>query len=158
MNTQNNNVSIGPSTIAGGGTALTTFVLAIIAYSTGDHSAKSVTAIELAGISALSGSITLIGRYFQAHKNVAVTEIFKSAETDLASKSSNAVLTEISKISHDIASIIKNPKEVFDWSKDEEFAHDIDTLATSPAPTTPDADNSKIFTPANPLIPPVQGS
>lgn len=141
----NNSVSIGPSTLAGWGTALTAFLGAVIAYLTGSHTAQSVTAVELAGIGALSGGITQLGRYFQAHKYIAGTEIIHHVEDVTDSKSSNTILTEINKISHDIIGIIKDPKSlVEDFHQDEEIAHDIDTLATSAVPTTPDGDNSKV--------------
>jgi hypothetical protein len=63
-------VPIGPTTVAGWGTAAVAFVLAAIAYLTGGHTAEQTTAVELAGAGVLSGLVTQIGRYLQAHKEI----------------------------------------------------------------------------------------
>jgi hypothetical protein len=63
-----NNVSIGPTTLAGWGTAGLALIGAIVTYLTGDHTARSVTAVEVAGLGFASFAITQAFRYLQAKK------------------------------------------------------------------------------------------
>lgn len=148
----NNNVSIGSTTLAGWGTALTAFVAAGITYLTGDHSAQSVTAVELAGIGVLSGVITQIARYFQAHKMIPEQKIAESF-----GKSFNApnVLIEKGKnIVSDVEKVVKDPASLLDISQDEEIAHDIDSIATGTPAQTPDGNNAIVQSPIETVSPP----
>lgn len=149
----NNNVSIGTTTLAGWGTALTAFVAAGITYLTGDHSAQSVTAVELAGVGVLSGVITQIARYFQAHKMIPEQKIAESF-----GKSFNApnVLVEKGKnIVSDVEKIVKDPVSLLDITQDEEIAHDIDSIATGTPAQTPDGNNATIQPHVEKVSPPV---
>lgn len=65
-------VTVGPTTVVGWGTAASAFVLALLAYVTGDHTAQSVTSIEVAGGGLLVLGITQTWRYAQAHRQKGV--------------------------------------------------------------------------------------
>lgn len=65
-------VPVGPTTLAGWGSAALAFVLAAITYLTGGHTAEQTTAVELAAAGLLSGLVTQVGRYLQAHKQITV--------------------------------------------------------------------------------------
>jgi hypothetical protein len=67
-------VPVGPTTLVGWGTALTAFAGALIAYLTGDHTAQSVTAVELAAFGLLPLLVTQLGRYAQVKKIEAVAK------------------------------------------------------------------------------------
>lgn len=67
MNEQNN-VSIGPTTSIGWITAFIAFIGALITYLTGDHTAKSVTAVEAGAAGLVVLLVTQGARYLQAHK------------------------------------------------------------------------------------------
>lgn len=64
----NTTVPVGPTSIVGWSTALLAFAGALIAYLTGDHTAQSVTAVELAGSGLLSLVVTQAGRYSQVQR------------------------------------------------------------------------------------------
>lgn len=152
----NNNVSIGSTTLAGWGTALTAFVAAGITYLTGDHSAQSVTAVELAGIGVLTGSITQIARYFQAHKMIPEQKIAETIGNTLSSKTPNVLLSEGKKVVTDIEDVVKDPASLLDVSQDEEIAHDIDSIATGTPAQTPDGNNATVINqPIENVSPPV---
>lgn len=84
-----NQVSIGPTTVAGWGTAAIAFIAAIITYLTGDHSARSVTAVEVAGIGLVSFVITQGFRYLQAHKILPSGTALPSTEEELLTSPPN---------------------------------------------------------------------
>lgn len=72
---ENNTVPIGPTSWAGWITAGAAFAGAVVTYLTGAHDAQSVTAMELTGIGLVSGGLTQVGRYFQAHKSIVGNDI-----------------------------------------------------------------------------------
>lgn len=69
------NVPVGITTKAGWGAALTGFVSALLVYLTGDHTAQSVTAVELAGGALLLLLLTHGLRYAQALLGVSGDEL-----------------------------------------------------------------------------------
>lgn len=91
MNTEQNSVPIGVTSVAGWTTALAAFAGAVVAYLTGNHSVQTVTAIELAGIGLISGGITQLGRYFQAHKNIVGTNVTEVIHQELTPGNANSV-------------------------------------------------------------------
>lgn len=74
-------VPIGPTSVAGWGTALSAFIVAGIMYVSGDHTAQSVTSVEIAGAGVLVLGITHVFRYLQAKQpKGAVADIEKALE------------------------------------------------------------------------------
>jgi hypothetical protein len=140
----NNKVSIGTTTVAGWGTALAAFITAGITYLTGDHTAQTITALELAGIGVVSGGITQVFRYLQAHKLIPKSESYEHISNEILSKEPSQLISEGKKIIGDVEGVIKDPASVLDIKQDEEIASDIDTLATGTPSDIPDGDNSKV--------------
>jgi len=71
----NDKVSLGPTTYASWSAAGSAFVGAIIVYLTGDHTAQTLTAVELAGASVLIFAISQLARYLQAHKKIGLASM-----------------------------------------------------------------------------------
>lgn len=92
-----NQVSIGPTTVAGWGTTVVTAIGAVITYLTGDHTARSVTAMELAAIGFASFAITQGFRYLQAHKILPDGGALPSTEEELQSPPPPPVPPEVLK-------------------------------------------------------------
>lgn len=61
-------VPVGVTSVAGWGSAFVAFVAALLAYLTGDHTAQTVTAVEIGGASLVMLGVTNWWRYKQAHK------------------------------------------------------------------------------------------
>jgi hypothetical protein len=64
-------VPIGPTTLVAWGTSAVALILAIVTYKTGSTAEHGAALVEAAGGFAM-GSIALVGRYLQAHKQIAV--------------------------------------------------------------------------------------
>lgn len=149
------NVSVGLSTKAGFGTALVAFAGAVI-----DHFTKgsSATAVELAGLGLISGGITQVGRYLQAHGQikaaaqveeldrlyanpVGIETIEKDTKKvyDQAKKDVHAGIADAEGIIHDSAHEVEKVVE-------QEIYPDISDLAVAPqpAPGVVPPDNSKL--------------
>lgn len=74
-------VTIGATSVVGWGTAFSAFVVALITYVSGDHTAQTVTSVEMGGTGLLVLAITQTWRYAQAHKQKGVlSELAKITE------------------------------------------------------------------------------
>ena len=60
-------ISHGSASIAGYGTAVSAFAVALLAYLTGDKSAQNTNSLVIAGIGMVALGVTQIGRYVQAN-------------------------------------------------------------------------------------------
>jgi hypothetical protein len=127
----NNSVSVGTSTVAGLGTAALAFAGALLAYLTGDHTAQSVTAVELGGIAVLSGGITLLGRFAQAHKKITISHVVENVNKDLTPSNVNKSVEFLSQA-------IKNPSVTLETiAKDApQIVSDAEEFASDPAAET----------------------
>jgi hypothetical protein len=165
MSTNNSsNVSVGLSTKAGFGTALVAFAGAIVDHFT---SGGSGTAIELAGLGLISGGITQVGRYLQAHGQIeassAVTVASEYATitgindikddikniVDRAIKDAKGITSEVTS---DVEKVVSDPSAIIsDVENAVENYPNVDDLpvAPQPAPGVVPADNSTLA-PANP--------
>lgn len=85
-------IPVGPATKAGYSTAAIAFVLAIVAYLTGDHSQQTVGTLAAGGIGLVSFAGTQAGRYLQAH---AATKVHGVAVGALAGGFVQAVADEL---------------------------------------------------------------
>ena len=85
-----NNVSVGPTSVAGWGTAVAAFVGAVVTYLTGDHTAQHVTAIETASIGLVTLVITQVFRYLQAQNVLAPATVTPTEQAAQAGKTAGA--------------------------------------------------------------------
>lgn len=156
-------VPVGPTTIAGWGTAVVAFIGAIVAYTTGDHSQAQLGTIAFLSTGLVAGGITQVGRYVQAHAGVKKAAAFIEGEAKDNPFAVKQIEGEVKKEADNLASDVPGPvgtilKDIVDKDAPsvlQQFAKQLDTTPEEDAASGPGEIIPPPFhQPATPAAPP----